>query len=183
MVGPEMQHTLEFNLMKKLLPRGLYDRICLVGGFPVDEAEVKKAIVEAGFGRRIFRLSGLSDEEVYKVLAISDLFVMPNLKMVLPSRDESFGNAMVEAMASGAPLITTNVGSIPEVTDEGRAAVLVHPSDPERLRDAIQRLCSHPEVAEELGRKGREYARARYSWTATAAAFERLFEGHLTCSR
>jgi len=96
--------------------------------------------------------------------------------VVLPSREESFGNAMVEAMAAGAPLITSHAGSIPELVDGGRAAVLLPPDDPAGLAAAMRRLMDDSAAAEHLGRLGREHVRRSYSWAASAKAFEEIFE-------
>src|SRR4029450_12320951 len=77
---------------------------------------------------------------------------------VLPSREESFGNAMVEGMAAGGPVLSTSVGSIIEVTDNGRAACVVPADDPERLARAIADLVCDPDGAETLGEPGRRVA-------------------------
>jgi len=93
---------------------------------------------------------------------------------VLPSREESFGNAMAEAMAAGAPLISTRSGSIPEVVPEG-TGVLVPPDDPDALAEAMRGLLADDARREALGRAGCAHARGRYSWDATAAAFEQIY--------
>lgn len=92
---------------------------------------------------------------------------------VLPSLNESFGNAMVEAMAAGVPLITTRAGSIPEVV--GDAAVLVPPADAEALGAAIAALLREPGRAIALGQAGRVYVRQRYGWDRVASQYEELY--------
>jgi glycosyltransferase involved in cell wall biosynthesis len=94
---------------------------------------------------------------------------------VLPSRVESFGNAMVEAMAAGVPVLSTSVGSIPEVTGDGHAARLVRADDPDQLARAISDLVRHPEEAEALGRRGREFVAGAFSWPRTASHYERIY--------
>lgn len=93
---------------------------------------------------------------------------------VLPSREESFGNAMAEAMAAGTPLVTTRVGSLPELVPEG-VGVLVPPDDPKALTDALRSLLADEARCEAMGLAGLERARTRYSWDATAAAFEQVY--------
>lgn len=93
---------------------------------------------------------------------------------VLPSREESFGNAMAEAMAAGVPLVTTRAGSIPEIVPE-EAGLLVPPDDPDALAEALRALLADEARREALGRAGRLHARARFSWDATAARFERIY--------
>lgn len=94
--------------------------------------------------------------------------------VVLPSREESFGNSMVETMAAGAPLITTDVGSLPEVV--GDAAETVPCGDVAALTAAIERLLANHANAERLGAMGRERVRERYSWEATAARFVEIYQ-------
>lgn len=176
MIGPEMQHTLAFNLMKKLLPRGLYDRICLAGGFPVDDAEVKQAIVEAGFSRRIFRVSGLSDEEVYKVLAISDLFVMPNLK--IRGDFEGFGLVALEACAAGALVVASKVDGIPSAIQHEETGILLEPGETEIWVRTINELLKHPE---RVRRKRIEFKenllQGDLSWDSMAERYLGVFHG------
>jgi len=94
---------------------------------------------------------------------------------VLPSREESFGNAMVEAMAAGVPVLSTSVGSILEVTDNGRAARLVPPDDPDQLAHAISDLVRDADEAEALGRQGREFVARAFSWSRAASLYERIY--------
>lgn len=69
---------------------------------------------------------------------------------VLSSRLEPFGIVLLEAMAAELPIVATNVGGIPFVTDNGRCAQLVPPGKPKRLRDAIATLLSSPKKRETL---------------------------------
>lgn len=93
---------------------------------------------------------------------------------VLPSRHESFGNAMVEVMAVGAPLITTQAGSIPEVVGDG--AILVPSEDVEALREAIVRLLEDDAEAGEMGAKGKAHVRGRYQWIRVAESFVEVYQ-------
>lgn len=96
--------------------------------------------------------------------------------VVLPSREESFGNAMAEALAAGAPLVTTRVGSLPELVAHGHTGLLVPPGDPHALRSAIDTLLSDPQRAEQLGRAGRSAMLERATWADVAKRFVALYE-------
>jgi glycosyltransferase involved in cell wall biosynthesis len=84
---------------------------------------------------------------------------------VYPSLYEGFGLPVLEAMQCGAPVITTNVSSLPEVA--GEAALLVAPDDVRGLTGAIRRVLAEPGLREELRGKGFEQSR-RFSWSKTA---------------
>ncbi|HEY7018486.1 MAG TPA: glycosyltransferase family 4 protein [Gaiellaceae bacterium] len=87
---------------------------------------------------------------------------------VMPSRFEAFGRAAVEAMGNALPCITTDVGGLPEVVDDGRTGLLVPPDDPPALAEALISLLSDPARAEQLGRAGHEKVRTQLTWEAVA---------------
>ncbi len=76
----------------------------------------------------------------------------------LVSRNEGMGRALVEAMASGLPVIATNVGGMPEVLEEGRVGLLVPQGDPEAIARALARLMDDPRLARAFARRGRSRA-------------------------
>ncbi len=81
------------------------------------------------------------------------------------SRAEGFGLPVLEAFAAGCPVVAANATSLPEVA--GDAALLVDPTDPEAVADALLRLASDAALAEELRRRGRARA-AEFTWERTA---------------
>jgi glycosyltransferase involved in cell wall biosynthesis len=95
---------------------------------------------------------------------------------VFPSLYEGFGLPVLEAMACGTPVITSNCSSLPEVTAD--AAILIHPMDVNAITLAIRRVLEEPDLAISLRQKG--IARARhYSWESTARKTIAIYEGLL----
>ena len=85
--------------------------------------------------------------------------------LVFPSRYESFGIPIVEAMACGCPVITATTSACPEVA--GDAAILVDPDDVDGLADAMYRVSLDDALAEDLRQRGLRRS-ARFSWTESA---------------
>jgi glycosyltransferase involved in cell wall biosynthesis len=85
--------------------------------------------------------------------------------LVFPSLYEGFGLPALEAMACGTPVITSNTGSIPEVT--GECAVLIDPCDVSGMANAIETLLNDPVKREKMKQKGFQQA-ALFSWRETA---------------
>jgi glycosyltransferase involved in cell wall biosynthesis len=88
-------------------------------------------------------------ENIPEMLSSFDIFV-------LPSRSEGFGRVNLEAMAMGKPVVSTNVGGIPEVVSNGVTGILVEPGNSKALSHAIMRLLNDPPLRESMGREGRK---------------------------
>ncbi len=89
---------------------------------------------------------------------------------VFPSLYEGFGLPPLEAMASGTPVVTSNVSSLPEVV--GDAAILVDPYDPEAIAEGIRRALTDPELRADLRARGLARV-SHYSW---ARSVQRVWE-------
>jgi glycosyltransferase involved in cell wall biosynthesis len=84
---------------------------------------------------------------------------------VLPSLYEGFGLPVLEAMASGTPVICSNVSSLPEVAAD--AAILVDPMDTEQISQALERVLRDAELRRDLIQRGLRQAK-RFTWEACA---------------
>jgi glycosyltransferase involved in cell wall biosynthesis len=96
-----------------------------------------------------------------------DLMLLYNCARVFvyPSIYEGFGLPVVEAMACGTPVVTSNTSSLPEVAAD--AAILVDPHSEEQIADALRRVLLDPDLALSLSRKGLRRAK-QFSWQQTA---------------
>ncbi len=103
--------------------------------------------------------------------------------LVMPSRDESFGVACVEAMAMGLPVIASRVGGLPEIVVDRQTGLLVEPESPRELANAIICLLDDRIMRQEMGNKGREVAVAKFSELAAAARLLRYFSQSIEAFR
>jgi len=90
----------------------------------------------------------VSDEELFQAYADCDVFCAP-------SRYESFGLVLLEAMSFARPVVASRTGGMTEIVIDGDTGVLVEPGDAEGLRDALRILIGDPELRTRLGHAGR----------------------------
>jgi glycosyltransferase involved in cell wall biosynthesis len=81
---------------------------------------------------------------------------------------ELLGLALLEAMASGTPVIASRVGGVPEIVEDGVTGFLVPPGDVFALRDRLAQVVGDPRLAQRLGRRAREVVCERFTWQAVA---------------
>jgi glycosyltransferase involved in cell wall biosynthesis len=77
---------------------------------------------------------------------------------------ELLGQTLLEGMACGAPVICTNVASLPEIVEDGKTGFVVDPGDRDALRDRLRWIAAHPSAAAALGAAGRQTMVERFQW-------------------
>jgi glycosyltransferase involved in cell wall biosynthesis len=111
-------------------------------------------------------LGQVSEPELLALYNMADVFVFPSLY-------EGFGLPVLEAMACGTPVITSNLSSLPEVA--GNAAVLIDPHNTQALAEEIGRILDTPSLAEDFGKRGLERAK-QFTWGNTAVHTFNIYE-------
>ena len=94
--------------------------------------------------------------------------------LVLPSRYEEMGSVLVEAMASGLPVVASAVGGIPEIVLDGETGLLVPPGDTAALAQAVDELVGDEERRRRMSRSARQRSES-YAWPALAARVAALY--------
>ncbi|HXX15006.1 MAG TPA: glycosyltransferase family 4 protein [Candidatus Eremiobacteraceae bacterium] len=122
---------------------------------------------DSGVQRHVHFLSGLTDAELSACYAAAELFA-------LPSRGEGFGMVYLEAMARGKPVIGGAHGGAPEVIRDGVTGYLVQHGDTVQLATSIDALLSNPELAREMGRRGRERVENDFRFQVFAKALRKI---------
>jgi glycosyltransferase involved in cell wall biosynthesis len=137
---------------------------------PGDEsyrASLQQRAQRHGLGGRVI-FAGLR-RDVPALLGASSVAVMPSL-------NEAFPNALLEAMAAGAPTVSTRVGGTAEALADGETGLLVPPGDAAALANAVGQLLAHPGIAVAFGRAARCTIERRFSLPAMVGATERLYD-------
>ena len=99
--------------------------------------------------------------------------------LLLPSEQESFGLAALEAMACEVPVIASRVGGVPEVVDDGETGFLSEVGDIEKMAADAARLLTEEEFRREMGRRARESATSRYNTDLVIPRYIEFYEGIL----
>ena len=139
---------------------GFPDLTLLIIGDEISKLPALRHAVHAHKLHKHVRFLGFLPDQTLKALyRLASVFVFPSLY-------EGFGLPPLEAMASGTPVVTSNVSSMPEVA--GEAAVLVDPHDTVDIKEGLQRALTDSALRERLVRLGRERAR-HFSWETSVA--------------
>jgi glycosyltransferase involved in cell wall biosynthesis len=139
------------------------------GDIVIDSAyrrALQDRVTSLGLADRV-RFTGLR-KDVPQILAAATV-------SVLPSVSEGISNSLLESMAAGVPVVATRVGGTPEVIDDGEHGLLVPPSDPQALADAISRVLGDPFLAAKLGANGRRRVAQEFSFEAVVRRTEDLY--------
>jgi len=136
-----------------------------------DEGEkdrLKAVAADVGVRDRVDFLGSVAHHELPYFYSAADVCVMP-------SYSESFGLVGLEAQASGRPVVGSDVSGLRSVIRDQVSGYLIAGHDPAEYAERIGRLLEDPELAQQMGRRGRLLAQ-RYSWTRTADRLRELFE-------
>lgn len=138
---------------KLLSERGLKFECRLIGDGPLREP-LQRQIEAAGLGSCVRMLGARPQEEVRRELYRASVFVLPSVVKANGDRD-GIPVALMEAMACGAPVVSTRVSGIPELVEDGVGGVLVPPADAQRLAQALEQLLTRPALGPVLARQAR----------------------------
>jgi len=109
---------------------------------------------------------------VFSFLAHIDIFV-------LPSRSESLPVAIMEAMSAGLPVISTSVGGIPEIIENGKTGILLPPRNSDELAKAIIYLLSNPNQIHKMGVQGKKVISEKFNTSEFIKRFEAVYKNLL----
>jgi colanic acid/amylovoran biosynthesis glycosyltransferase len=143
------------------LPSGLAWRLDHVGGGPLLDA-LRARAEQLGLARHITWHGGQPQPRVIELMRAADLFALP-ARIAADGDRDGLPNVLLEAMATGLPVVSTPVSAIPEAVEAGRTGLLVPPDDPAALAAAIERLARDPRLRQHLGTAGREAVLARFT--------------------
>lgn len=147
-------------------------RLVMVGDGPLREEA--QQLLHAAHAKHLAWLPGES-ADIPEIMRAFDLFVLPSL-------GEGISNTILEAMASGLPIIATRVGGNPELVEEGRTGTLVPPADPPALAEAIRTYLVDQHRLAVHGQAGRQKVEARFSIETMVNGYLAVYDSTLKSS-
>ena len=147
--------------------RGLdHLKLVLIGDEISKYTSLRRAVHRHQLHKYVRFLGYLPEDTLTVMYRLASVFVFPSLY-------EGFGLPPLEAMASGTPVVTSNVSSLPEVA--GDAAILVNPYEPESIADGIYRVVTDRPTRDDLCRRGLERSR-QFSWESSVRRVREIYE-------
>jgi glycosyltransferase involved in cell wall biosynthesis len=142
-------------------------QLILAGDGPL-RGQLEALATSLGIAERT-KFVGFQDRtQVAKLLQNCEIFV-------LPSRAESFGIAVAEALACKKPVVATAVGGIPEIIEDGKTGILVEPDNPGRLAEGLAAVLTDTVLRETIAANGYRTVVQRFCHDHTGAAYEAAF--------
>lgn len=163
MISPRKNVQGVLRALKQLQDK-IDHHLVLVGGAGWETETVLKELDDGTLRNRVHLLNYVSDEQLRALYKRASLYIHPSLY-------EGFGLTVLEAMASGVPVITSNSSSLPEVA--GDAGLLVDPTKDEEIVEAILTICSDPTLAQSKIQAGLQRAKL-FSWDECATQLHDL---------
>jgi len=139
----------------------------IVGDGPQRE-NLENVVDSRGLGKNI-TLTGQQDD-VSKWLQASDIFVLPSYA------NEGVPQALIQAMACGLPVITTNIGAITELVHDQEHGIVIQPSNAEAIKNAILKLINTPNLMKQYGQAGFERVTREFSDQRMLDSTERVLK-------
>lgn len=134
---------------------------CIIIGEGPERNSLIKSVNELNLSGKIIFTGAVPFDRLKSLYAQASFFVLPSISEGLPL-------TILEAMASGCPVIASSVSGVVDIVEDGYNGFLVEPRDVETLRDRIGTLASDPKLRMNMGERAREMVEKRYSWISIA---------------
>ena len=161
------------HTLQRLLPELPGARLSIAGDGD-ERARLERLAATLGLSERVCFTGQLAREDIARLYASADV-------MLNTSRVDNLPGSVLEALASGLPVVSTNVGGIPYLVRDEETALLVPPGDPDAMVRAVLRVVSDSELAGRLRERGLHHAR-QFAWSSVRVVLLALYRDVLRCT-
>jgi glycosyltransferase involved in cell wall biosynthesis len=170
-------HKKGFEILVEAIPHLVAShpdlRVVIAGGGDLEKSLTEQA-ARTGVRDNLMLVGRVLREELPAYYGAATVTAVPSMHDDAGNVD-GLPNVMLEALASGSPIVASAVAGIPQAVSEGKEALLVPERDAKALADAILQLLRSRDEREALGRRGREKARSVFDWGRVGEQFEDVF--------
>jgi glycosyltransferase involved in cell wall biosynthesis len=147
-------------------------KLLIVGAGPERDVLVRQ-VRELGLENRVIFLGFISKTDLIAYYHSADVFVLPSINRA--GKTEGLGVVLLEAMASGCPVIGSNVGGIPDIIVDGENGFLVPEQDPAALAEKIIQILSNDDLTDQFRKSGYETVQTRFTWEIISKKFSEVY--------
>jgi glycosyltransferase involved in cell wall biosynthesis len=153
---------------KQIADRGMGFKLLVVGDGPL-KTEFESFVNENQLKGQVIFVGWVDSTELNEYYNAADVFVGPSLS-------EPQGLVFVEALASGTPVVASNVGGIVDIVRDGVNGYLVEPGSSRAIAEKLEYLIQNRSMLTQLGKQARSSVVDRFSWQATVERYNDLFQ-------
>ena len=135
------------------------------------ETQLQDLVNELGVKDRIVFTGRVPNAEIPKYYSACDVFILPSVE-----RLEAFGLVVIEAMATGKPVIISNIPGVRENITDGEEGLLIEPTNPEDIGEKINRLMASKKLRTNMGAKGRKKVEENYTLKRVVDQLEKVYQ-------
>jgi glycosyltransferase involved in cell wall biosynthesis len=158
-------HCTAIRTLEQVIRQRPEARLVLVGEGP-ELGKIQQEVAQRNLAASV-RLLGLR-KDIARLLSAADVFLLTSISEGIPL-------AVIEALAAGLPVVSTNVGGIGEVVEDGRSALLAPSGDHVALAERVLRLVGDPVLSQQLAKQGRARAEEMFSEKQMHEQYVRLY--------
>ncbi len=171
MMGPLNNEPTLFERIVERLPKTASRTIQLMLGFATDTKDLIKLVAKQ---ESVYHLGKVSDEDLFQILIVADLFVMPNIRV--EGDTEGFGLVALEASIRGTYVLASGIEGITDAVIDKKNGCLLPSENPHSWADKIHELLSDREKLKILSLQGKKYTEKHYSWDIMANEYKDVFD-------
>src|SRR5665647_2250221 len=171
MMGPLNNEPPLFERVVQSLPKTVSGNVQLMLGFATDTKDVIKLVTDQ---ECVYHLGKVSDNDLFQILLLADLFVMPNIKV--EGDIEGFGLVALEASIRGTYVLASGIEGITDAVIDKKNGCLLPSENAQAWADKILELLSNKEKLKIVSQQGKEYTEKHYSWYIMGDGYKDVFD-------
>lgn len=170
-VGPRKGYLDILDAIPQIVTLNEEVRFVFIGGEerPGENYPVLSRIKNENLDRWVFFMGEIHRSKIPLYMSAADVFL-------LPSREEGMPIAILEAMRAGLPIITTTVGGIPEMIEDGASGILIEPENPGKIAEALFSLMKNKVLREKLARGARTVFETKFETRVCISELQTIYE-------